>query len=94
MLILETGGHCSSDYGRHREVANSMKVKELTVEELKALIQDAIEEKLEEVIGDPDRELELRPEIKERLRHSLTAIKHGEKGIPIDEVVRQAGLDW
>lgn len=71
-----------------------MKVKELTVEQLRTLIQEAIEEKLEDVIGDPDHGLELREEIKEKLRRSLAAMQGGEKGIPIDQVARQAGLDW
>ena len=71
-----------------------MKVKELTVEQFKGLIQEAIEEKLEELIGDPDIGLELREDIKERLRSSLAARQGGEKGIPVDEVARQAGLDW
>ena len=71
-----------------------MKIKELTVEEFKDLVQDAIEEKLEELIGDPDTGLEVREEIKERLRNSLAARQRGEKGISIDEVARRAGLDW
>jgi len=71
-----------------------MKVKELTVEEFKILIQEAIQEKLEEITGDPDLGLELREEIKERLRSSLAAVQGGEKGIPIEQVARQAGLDW
>lgn len=71
-----------------------MKVKELTVEQFKNLVQEAIEEKLAEIIGDPDLGLELREEIKERLRNSLAARQRGEKGIPIDEVARQVGLDW
>ena len=78
----------------HKEVVGNMKVKELTVEQLRTLIQEAIEEKLEEVIGDPDHGLELREEIKEKLRRSLAAMQGGEKGIPIDQVARQAGLDW
>jgi len=71
-----------------------MKVKELTVEQFKGLIQEAIEEKLEELIGDPDLGLELREEVKERLRSSLAAMESGQKGIPVEEVARQAGLDW
>ena len=63
-----------------------MKVKELTVEQFKDLIHEPIEEKLEELIGDPDVGLELREEIKERLRSSLAARQRGEKGIPIEEV--------
>jgi len=71
-----------------------MKVKELSVEQFKGLIQEAIEEKLEELVGDPDLGLELREEIKERLRSSLAARQNGQKGVPLDEVARQAGLDW
>lgn len=71
-----------------------MKVKELTIEQFRNLVQEAIEEKLEEIIGDPDLGLELREEIKERLRSSLAAMQGGQKGIPVDEVARQAGLDW
>ena len=59
-----------------------MKVKELSVEQLKALIQEAVEEKLQEVLGDPDQGLELREDIKERLRRSLAAVESGEEGIP------------
>jgi hypothetical protein len=71
-----------------------MKVKELTVEEFKKLVQDTIEEKLQELIGDPDAGLELREEVKKRLRNSLAARRRGEKGIPIEEVARRLGLDW
>ena len=31
-----------------------MKVRDLNVNEFKALVQEAIEEKLEELLGDPD----------------------------------------
>jgi hypothetical protein len=71
-----------------------MKVKELTVEEFKKLVQDTIEEKLQELIGDPDAGLELREEVKKRLRNSLAARRRGEKGISIEEVARRLGLDW
>ena len=71
-----------------------MKVRELTVEQLKALIQEAVEEKLEEVFGDPDLGLDLSDDAIERLRSSSAAMQRGEQGVPIDQVVRQAGLDW
>jgi len=78
---------------KHGKVVK-MKVKELTVEQLKDLVQEAIEEKPVELIGDPDLGLELREEVKERLRSSLAARQRGEKGIPIDEVARRAELEW
>ncbi len=69
-----------------------MKVKDLSVEELKSLIEEAVAEKLEEILGDPDLGLELREEIKERLSRSLAAMEAGEEGIPIDHVINQVGL--
>ena len=71
-----------------------MKVKELSVEQLKALIQEAVEEKLQEVLGDPDQGLELKEDVKERLRRSLAAVESGDKGIPIGQVAKEVGLEW
>lgn len=69
-----------------------MKVKDLSVDDLKTLIGEVVEEKLKEVLGDPDSGLELRPEIAERLKKSLEAIKCGEKGTPMEEVARRLGI--
>ncbi len=69
-----------------------MKVKDLSVEEFKSLIEEAVEEKLEEILGDPDLGLELREEVKGRLNRSLAVIQAGEEGIPIDDIISQAGL--
>ena len=71
-----------------------MKVKELSVEQLKALIQEAVEEKLQEILGDPDQGLEVKEEVKERLKRSLAAVECGEEGIPIGQVAKEIGLEW
>lgn len=71
-----------------------VKVTELTVKELKALIQETVEETIEEMLGDPDEGLELREELKERLKRSLAAVKRGEPCIPAEEVARKHGLEW
>jgi len=71
-----------------------MKVKDLSAEQLKSLVQEAVEEKIEEMLGDPDIGLELREEVKERLLSSLKAAQSGQKGIAIDRVASKAGLDW
>jgi hypothetical protein len=71
-----------------------MTVKDLSREELKALVQEAVEEALLELLGDPDRELELRDEIKKRLRHSLERVQKGEQGISAEAVAKRAGLSW
>jgi hypothetical protein len=61
---------------------------------LKQIIEEAVENKLSEVLGDPDEGLELREEIKARLERSLEA--HGEevRGIPGQQVAAGLGLEW
>lgn len=71
-----------------------MKVKELSVEQLKALIQEAIEEKFQEILGDPDQGLPLRAEIVERLKRSLSLADLEEKAIPVEQVAEKLGLKW
>jgi hypothetical protein len=72
----------------------SARVAELTVDELKQIIQEAVEQKLSEMLSDPDEGLELREEIKARLLHSLEAERRGARGIPAQEVAAQLGLEW
>ncbi len=67
---------------------------ELTVDELKQIIGEAVEQKLSEILGDPDEGLELREEITARLQRSLEAERHGIRGIPVQEVAAQLGVEW
>jgi len=71
-----------------------MKVGDMTVEQLKELIHEAVEEKLEQILGDPDWGLELREDVTERLRRSLEGVEKGEKGIGAQEVASRLGLEW
>jgi hypothetical protein len=61
------------------------KVAELTVDEFKGLLEETLEQKLLEMFGDPDEELELREEIKTKLRRSLEAGRHRTKGLSAQE---------
>ena len=65
-----------------------MKVADLTVEELRALIKEAVQEELREILADPDKGLELRPEFVERLQNSLASTER----IPFDEVKKRLDL--
>ncbi len=60
------------------------KVKDLTIDELEYLI----EEKILEVLGDPDSGLELREEFKEELKGRL---ENPSRRIPHQEVVNRIG---
>jgi len=66
-----------------------MRVSELTLKELKAIIGETVEEKLKELLGDPDAGLELKEEVIERLKTSLVS---REKGIPFEEAKKRVGL--
>jgi 5S rRNA maturation endonuclease (ribonuclease M5) len=57
----------------------------------KAAIEEIVERKLIEILGDPDYGLELRKEVKERVKQSL---KEGGKGIPAATVAKKLGLKW
>ena len=61
---------------------------------LKTFIGQVVEEKLREILGDPDEEKELRGEIKKRLERSFRAEEKGEKGISAKVFSEKFGLDW
>lgn len=54
-------------------------------------IEGIVEEKLKEMLGDPDEGLELRKAVRERLEKSLA--KPG-KAIPAADAARKLGLKW
>ncbi len=65
-----------------------MKVTDLTIDELKKLIREAVDEKLKEILLDPDNGLELRDEMEQRLKASLAS----KERIPLEEVKKRLGL--
>ena len=71
-----------------------MNVRDLTVEQFKVIVHEALEEALLDLLGDPDAGLSLREEVKEELLASLARTQRGEPGIPADEVARELGLGY
>ncbi len=71
-----------------------MRIQDMTVEELKALVHEAVEEALLDLLGDPDAGGELREEVKQRLLASVTRTHEGQVSIPAEKVARSLGLDW
>ena len=69
-----------------------MKVTDLSIEELKVLIGEVVEEKLQEILGDPDWSLELKADVKERLKKSLADLNGGKRGIPFEEAAQRLGF--
>jgi hypothetical protein len=71
-----------------------MQVKDLTIEELKLLIQETVAETIQSLLTDPDEGKQLKPEVKQQLLNSLQRTQAGERGIPAEEVAKKLGLNW
>ncbi len=74
------------------EVKCMAAVKDLSVEELRSFIEEVIEEKLRELLGDPDEGLAVRPEIRDLLLKKLN--QTASDAIPASEAARRLGLEW
>jgi hypothetical protein len=67
-------------------------VSQMTPTELRELIEDAVESKIVELVGDPDSGLELREEIRDRLEAQQREVATGRLGEPFEVVVKRLGL--
>jgi hypothetical protein len=68
-------------------------VAQMSKDELKELIETSVEQKLLELLGDPDEGLEIRKSVRNRLLRQKKAIAAGERGEPFEDVVRRLGLE-
>jgi len=67
-------------------------IKQTRKEELKEIIALTVEQKLLELLGDPDEGLEIRKSVRERLLRQKKAVAAGERGEPFEDVVQRLGL--
>jgi hypothetical protein len=66
------------------------KMQDLSLEDLNAFIDEAVDKRLEERFDDPDMGLEVKPEIIEYIRKSCK----NETTVSADEVANRLGLKW
>jgi len=71
----------------------SVTVAQMSKDELKEMIEVTIEQKLLELLGDPDEGLEIKESVRERLLRQKKAVAAGERGEPFEDVVRRLGLE-
>ena len=67
-----------------------MLVAEMTVQELKTLIQNTVREVLQEILRDPDAGLELRPEFEARLLEAQEYVALGGRLLLMDDLTGKA----
>jgi len=68
-------------------------VDQMTKDELREMIESLIEQKLLELLGDPDEDLEIRKSVRDRLLRQKEAVAAGERGEPFEDVIRRLGLE-
>jgi len=68
-------------------------IAEMSKAEFRELIESVVEQKLIELLGDPDEGLELRKSVRTRLKRQTRATATGERGRSLDEVVSELGLE-
>ena len=56
------------------------------------MIEASIEQKLLELLGDPDEGWEIRESVRDRLLRQREAVAAGERGQLLNDVVQQLGL--
>ncbi len=60
---------------------------------IEAAVENAVEQTLLDILGDPDKGLELRKGVRSRLERQKQAVRAGQRGKSLDEVVRQLKLE-
>ena len=67
----------------------NMPVAEMTVQELKTLIQSTVREVLQEILRDPDAGLELRPEFEARLLEAQEYVASGGRLLSMGDLTSE-----
>lgn len=67
-------------------------VAQMSVSDLRALIGEIIEDKLLELMRDPDEGLQIRETVRRRLEHQQQSVKAGERGQSLHDVAESLGL--
>jgi hypothetical protein len=67
-------------------------VARMTKHELKEIIESTVEEKLLELLGDPDQGLVLKKRVKDRFLRQRKSVASGQRGESLAVIVKRLGL--
>jgi len=67
-------------------------VGQLSTDELREIIGSVVEQKLKEMLGDPDEGFEIRAEVHNRLLRQKKTVANGERGKELDKVAKRLGI--
>jgi hypothetical protein len=67
-----------------------MQISDLSLDELKELVKDLVDDRIRDLLGDPDLGLQLSDAVRTRLKNSLAS----ETRVTGDEMADRLGLRW
>ena len=67
-----------------------MNISDLSLDELKELVKGLVDDRIRDLVGDPDLGLQLRDDVRTRLKQSLSS----EKRVTGEAMAEQLGLRW
>ena len=70
------------------------RVADMSMDELRAVVRETVEQTLADLFHDPDDGLELREDVRYALQNSIKAVKEGQKTISAEDLAAELGLDW
>ena len=70
------------------------KVSDLTIDELRAIIRETVQQTLAEMLADPDEGLALRSGVQKSLRQSIQSVKEGAATYAAEDVAKKLGLAY
>ena len=65
---------------------------QLSTDELREIIGTVVEQKLKEMLGDPDEGFEIRAEVQNRLLRQKKTVANGERGEELDKIAKRLGI--
>ena len=68
-------------------------ITQMTKEELKELIESIVEQKMLELIGDPDEGVSIREDLLQRLKRQKDQVARGKRGKTLESVIKELGLE-
>ena len=71
----------------------NVKVLQISVDDLRRIVDEMVEEKLAILFKDAEDDLEFTDELNEILARQSEEIKNGERGEPLEDVIARLGLN-
>lgn len=76
------------------EVSSMSKtVGDMTKDELRQMLDTIVEQGLMDLLGDPDEDLELRAEVRERLMKQQEKVVAGERGRSLEDIKQELEIE-